>query len=72
MIKRCVYIVIHKQIKHDINCGLVLIDAELGRKDHSSTSATAIGRDWNHLMLKLTPNQIKLIVKAKNELSMVA
>jgi hypothetical protein len=50
----------------------VLIDAELGRKDHSSTSATAIGRDWNHLMLKLTPNQIKLIVKAKNELSMVA
>jgi hypothetical protein len=32
-----------------VSCSVV-ISAELGREDHGSIPATAIGRDWNHLM----------------------
>jgi hypothetical protein len=32
----------------------VVIGAELGRKDHCSIPATAIGRGWNLLIPKLT------------------
>jgi hypothetical protein len=43
----------------------MVIDNELGIYDHSSIPSTAIGRSWNHLIPKLTPNQIKLVVKVK-------
>jgi hypothetical protein len=44
-----------------------LIGAEFGREDHSWISAIVIGRGVEPLDIELTPNQIKLAMKAKRK-----
>jgi hypothetical protein len=44
-----------------------VIGAEVSSANHSLISTIAIEKEWNHLISELTPNQIKLVVKAKKK-----
>jgi hypothetical protein len=49
-----------------------MIGAELGREDYSLIPLQLrSGGDCNHLMPELTPEQIKLVVKAKKKIDKI-